>query len=191
MVSRRTRQGIAVLAVLLALSVWISRQQDKPGDEPIAGLDTRFDYTLKNFSMRLFDEDGRPAMVIDAPSLANDAATGIGAIEQPRIQVYHEGALWNIMARQALVSSDRELVELAGDVRLLRRAGADISRLEVTTQDVTLEVTPRVARSGQAVKIVEPGARLDGIGFRVDMLANQFEILNQVKGRYDAPYTPK
>lgn len=190
MVVRRTRHGIVALALLLALSVWVSRQQGEPGDLPIEGLDTRFDYTLKNFSMRLFDEDGRPAMVINAPSLANDAVTGIGAIEQPRIQVHHEGALWNIMARQAQVSSDREIVELGGGVRLVRRAGAGTTRLDITTSDVTLEVTPRVAHSRQAVQLVEPGARLGGTGFRVDMLTSQFEIFNQIKGRYDVPQSP-
>lgn len=185
MVTPRTRRALIALSLLSALSFWASRQLDPEALGPIEGLDTRFDYTLDNFQMRVFDEDGMPAITIESPRLANDARTGISTINEPRVQVHHEGAQWNIMADYALVSNDQEIVSLNGSVQLDRLLNANNAPLNILTRDVQLQVTPRLASSDQSVRVTEPGATLTGRGFEVDMIRNQFKIHEQVQGRYD------
>lgn len=186
MVPARTKRGIAVLSVLLAISIWASRQYGPEEADPIEGLDTRFDYTLNNFQLRMYDEDGKPSVTIAAPRLANDAATGIGTIDQPELVVVHEGALWNIMADSATVSDDQEIVNLNGTVLLNRGPRPGITALDITALNVTLKVTPKQAHSAAAVQVNEPGAQLSGIGFELDMTNDQYTLLSDVKGVYEA-----
>jgi lipopolysaccharide export system protein LptC len=186
MVTTRTRRGIIALSLLCALSFWLNRQQGSDEQGPIEGLDTRFDYTLDNFRMRVFDQDGLPAVTIVAPRLANDAGSGVSTIRQPSVQVHHEGAQWNIMAETAKVSNDRELVLLNGEVRLQRQPNTENPPMNMLTRDVQLQITPRLASSDQFVEVTEPGAMISGRGFEVDMTSDRFKIHEQVKGSYEA-----
>lgn len=184
MVPIRTRRGIALLAVLALASFWLAGQQDRPEPGPIVGLDTRLDYALTNFEMLAYDEQGQPALRIIAPRLANDAATGIGRIESPRVEVNQEGQRWNLVARSAVVSEDQEIVQLEGDVQLTRRGATPRDRLDISSEEVTLEVTPRIARSDRAVRITDAAGTLTAQGFEVDMIAERFRLLNDVEGVY-------
>jgi len=184
MVPLRTRRGIAVLAVLCLATFWLAGQQERPEAGPIAGLDPQLDYALSNFEMLAYDENGAPAVRIVAPRLASDARTGIGRIEAPRVEVNHEGKRWNMLARSAVVSDDQEIVLLQGAVTLTRRGDAPRDRLDVESEEVTLEVTPRIARSEQAVRVTDPAGTLTGRGFEVDMIEDRFRLFNDVEGVY-------
>jgi LPS export ABC transporter protein LptC len=183
-IPRKTRNGIALLAVLTATSFWIGRGSPEKAALPVAGLDTKLDYALRQFEARHFDADGRQAVRMQAPMLANDAATGIARIERPSFQVIHEGSRWDISAQTATVTADRERIILAGDVSMRRRDRAAAQALEVNTSAMILEVTPRIARSDQAVVIVDSNSTLEAIGFRIDMRDNTYRLDEQVKGRY-------
>lgn len=186
MVPNRTRWGMAVLMLLLAISLWVNRQYGPDPTDPIEGLDTRFDYTLNNFRLRVFDEDGQPSVTIIAPRLASDAATGVGTIDQPEVQVFHEGSLWNIMADSATISDDQEIVELNGTVSMKREPTPQLPSLDIASSDVKLAVTPKLADSQQFVRVSEPGAQLSGVGFELDMTSDTYTLLNQVEGLYEA-----
>lgn len=185
MMSPQTRRGIILLGSLCLVSFWASRQDDGDGAGPIQGLDPRMDYALADFQMLAYDERGLPAITLWAPRLANDAATGIGAVDAPRAELHHDGFRWNISADHATVSSDREIIFFTGDVRLVRDSGEPSEHLEIESSEVTLEVTPRLAWSKQLVDVADPAGRMSARGFRVNMLSNHYHLESGITGTYE------
>lgn len=187
MISTSTRRGLVVVSLLAAVSWWLTRGGDGGGEGPIEGLDLRLDYALENFEMRAFDKTGEPALRLWAPRLTNEAATNIGRVDNPRLEVRHEGYLWNIMADTATISDDQEHVFLGGAVTLERSGSGPADRLDVDSRDVTLVVNERVARSGSPVRLEDLAGELRARGFRIDMRSNEFQLHHDVQGVYVLP----
>ncbi|NIM69629.1 MAG: LPS export ABC transporter periplasmic protein LptC [Xanthomonadales bacterium] len=166
-------------------SLWMTREEEEFRREPIAGLNTQLDYALHEFEARFFDTAGKPAALLTAPTLTNEAATGLALVEQPRIRVFHEGKLWNIRAESATVPPDREIVVLNGRVDLLRHDQGTADRLEITASEVVLHVEPRVASSERHVILQTRLDRLEADGFSVDMIDDTFTLKHAVRGHYE------
>lgn len=174
-----------MLAALTALTFWLGRSGSDRRPEPISGLDTRLDYALQKFEARYYDANGRPAVKMWAPTLTNNASSGIGLIEKPRFDVVQDGQLWSIVADSATVTADREHIRLTGSVNMRRRDPGTAGSLEVNTSEMVFDVTPRLAHSEQPVVILEGSNTLEAVGFSIDMSNDRFHLDKQVRGRYD------
>lgn len=180
----RTWLGILLLALLALLSWQLSRQ---PLDTATSGFgppDRRLNYALYDFSGRLLDEQGRIKLDITAPILRNDAESGVGTIESPEIRIQQDGDRWYITAESAIVSSDRETVNLSGEVNLSRLDEATKQTLEIETSEVVLHVTPRTAMTDAGVSVRQSGDRLDAVGMKLDMINERYELLHDVRAHY-------
>jgi len=180
----RTWRGILLLTLLALLSWQLSRQPLDNVTERVGLPDLRLNYALYEFSGRLLDEHGRVKLDIAAPVLRNDAESGIGTIEAPEIQIQQEGNRWYITAESAIVSPDREIVNLMGAVSLSRLDERTDQVLDIATADVELHVTPRTAATDAGVSVRQSGDRLDAVGMRLDMINERYELLHDVTARY-------
>jgi len=185
--SRRTRRGIILLALLAGLTAIFARDRGSPRSEPFANLDTRLNYALYDLEGTLMNEEGGVNLKIRSPVLRNDAESGVGTVEQPEIRIQQDDERWYITAETAVISPDREQVSLVGAVELTRLDRSTGRRLDITTQDVHLNVTPRTAFTEASVAIRQDGDRLDAVGMRLDMIARHFELLHEVRARYEIP----
>jgi LPS export ABC transporter protein LptC len=173
-----------VLALLVIGSFWISRKGPDETRGPTPGLDLELDYALTDFEILSFDLQGRPAYLLRAPRFTSDASTGQGWISEPQIEVHNQGQLWHIIADAATVTRDRERVRLEGEVDLYRHGPKRSDWLAMSSSEVTLEVTPRLAWSTQFVELMDAGSRMTANGFSVDMLKNTYLLQSDVKGSY-------
>ena len=187
MIASRTSRGILVLGLLTAVSFWANRDGDRRATAPISGLDTRLDYALYDFEAHYYDTGGRLAASIEAPNLANDAATGVGTIRSPDMRVLHPDSEWNIEAQSATISPGRDEIVLRGEVDMVRIDPATGARVDVHTAEVVFEVVPRIARSRSAVEVIDGDDRLRAVGFHLDLATNRFSLLNDVRGIYAIP----
>lgn len=187
MIQRRTRRGIILLALLAALSWILSAKQGEITEQPVSRLDTRLNYALYDFDGRLLNEGGAVNVEIQAPVLRSNAQSGVGTVESPEIRIQQEGERWYITAESAIITADREYVSLMGDVYLARRNEITGKLLEISTRDVMLNITPRTASSDSNVQIRQENDRLDATGIRLDMIANSFELLENVQAHYEMP----
>ncbi len=87
MITRKTRRGITVLVLLGVVTFWISRSQDDANPEPVAGLDPKLDYVLRDFELQFYDENGQPTINMRAPILRNDPKQQLGTIEHPVVRL--------------------------------------------------------------------------------------------------------
>jgi len=184
MIRRKTSAGILVLASLVALSYWAGRIKSDRVLRPIAGLDTRLDYALRDFEFQFYDLEGQPSAHLTAPVLANQAATGVGEITNPEFDVIHRGNVWNIVAQSATVAPDREHVLLHGDVTMQRSARGPDRQLDVRTSELMLEVNRRLASTDNPVRIEDGADILRAVGFKIDLANDQFTLLDEVQLTY-------
>ena len=186
MMAPSTRWGLVGAAALLAFTYWLSREDDI-GESRIEGLDTALNYALEEFEMRAYDDQGAPALTLWAPRLVNEADTNIGRVDNPRLEVRHEGFVWRLTADTATIGADQEEVYLNGAVHIERTGATPADRVDIDTRNVTLEVDPRVAHSGEAIEVRDTAGVLTATGFRVDMVKDEFQLHNDVQGVYVTP----
>ena len=182
-----TRNAIIVLAVLAAVSWLGARRGPEQRPEPIDDLDPRLNYALWDFHALMLDDTGNIKIELQAPMLRNNANTGIGSVENPRIRVQQDGEEWYITADSAIVTADREHVSLVGTVNLAHNDTASSRSMEIQTRDVLLNVTPRTAETEARVNIVQDGDELQARGMKLDMKTSSYELLSEVSGRYATP----
>lgn len=182
-----TRRAILYLAIAAVGSYLATRDVKQELQPPVADVDTRLNYALFDFDAMLLDQQGKLAMTIEAPLLTNNANSGIGSVTEPRIFVRENGNEWNIRANSAVVSADREFVSLTGEVNLVRYNALDKDTLQIDTRDLLMAVTPRTATTDSRVTMRHAGDRLAATGMKIDMIREQYELLNEVSAVYDTP----
>ncbi len=173
-------------SALLAVTYWLTREDDT-AEVRIEGLDPGLSYALEDFELQAYDDLGAPAVRLWAPRLVNEADTNIGRVDNPRLEVRHEGFLWRLTAETATIGADQEQVFLNGEVQIERTGDLPEDRVEIDTRNVTLEVDPRVAHSGEAIRVRDTSGELTATGFRVDMVKDEFQLHNDVQGVYVTP----
>ena len=187
MIKRRTRRGILLLSLLAVLTWLLSRPSVDAPSTALGDLDTRLNYALFDFNGRLLNDRGQVHLEIRSPVLRSDAESGIGAVETPELHIQQGDDRWYITAESAIVTADREQVSLRGNVFLTRRNEITGQQLDISTRDVLLHVTPRTASTEAEVRIEQSGDRLDAKGMKLDMIANHFELLDDVQAHYEVP----
>jgi lipopolysaccharide export system protein LptC len=180
-IQRKTQWGIMVMTVLVAFSFWASRGQKDRSAQPTRGLDTKLDYALHDFEYQFFDLEGQPSTRLVAPTLSNNAVSGISEVQHPVFNIIDHGNAWEIIAESATVSADKEHIQLSGDVRIRRPATATVESLDIRTNELTINVSPKTANSESPVA---GNDIMEAVGFRVNMNSNRFQLLNQVKLTY-------
>ena len=184
MITRKTRRGVIALVLLTAFSFWVSREQDDETPEPVAGLDTKLNYVLRDFELQFYDENGLPTFNMRAPVLRNNPELQVGTIEQPVIRLNQPDAIWDLSSETATVTADKEHVQLSGKVHVQRHELASNERIDLHTREVRIEVTPRTASTDQPVSMSDGYNQINGIGLDLDMKSNTFALKQQVKATY-------
>jgi lipopolysaccharide export system protein LptC len=184
MITRKTRRGMIVLVLLTAVSFWASRNQDNEAPVPIAGLDPKLNYVLRDFELQFFDENGQPTINMQAPVLRNNPELQLGTIERPVIKLNQPGVVWNLTSDSATVTADKEHVKLSGQVHVQRHEPATGNWVEFDTREVQIEITPQTASTDQAVNMFDGYNQLSGVGLDLDMKTNTFKLKQQVKATY-------
>lgn len=185
MIRRRTGIGILLLTAAATFTWVLSRGPADLGVTPPKALDTKLNYALYDFSGHLLDQQGTVNLRIDAPLLRNNALSGVGTVVSPEIHIQQENEEWYITAESAIITADREHVSLMGEVNLVRRNALTGSLLEIHTQNVMLNVTPRTASTEAAVNIRQANDRLQATGMKLDMISEQYELLDDVQALYE------
>jgi hypothetical protein len=71
---------------------------ERPGISVQPPPDTRFDYTLTDFSARFSDAEGTE-LLVSGPRLEHDSATRVATLLEPRFQLDPTGSNWHGQSR--------------------------------------------------------------------------------------------
>ncbi len=184
MITRKTRNGLIALVLLTTVSFWVSREQDGELPGPVAGLDPKLDYALRDFELQFFDDNGQPTINMQAPVLKNNPKLQRGTVEQPVIKLIQPDAVWDITADAAIMTADKEHIQLSGRVHVQRREPTSGIWAELKTREVRIEVTPQTASTDQSVSMFDGLNRMDAMGMNLDMKNGKFQLYHRVKATY-------
>ena len=184
MITRKTRNGTITLILLTTFSFWISRSQHEDSPAPVAGLDPKLNYVLRDFELQFFDENGLPTINLRAPVLRNDPELELGTIEKPVMELNQADIVWHLTADTATVTADKEHVQLLGQVHVKRQESLSGYEIDLDTRDVQIEVTPQTAQTNQPVHMTDGQNDVNAIGLGLDLKANTFVLKQQVKATY-------
>jgi len=184
MITRKTRRGIIALVLLTTVSFWLGQKQGAKTPKPMAGLDPKLDYVLRDFELQFFDENGQSTINLRAPALRNDPVLQMGTIEKPVVRLTRAGTIWNLTSESATVTANKEHVHLLGQVNILRHEPLTGYLAEVNTREVQIEVTPQTASTDKPVSILDGHNQITAIGLDLDMKTDTFTLKQQVKATY-------
>ena len=188
--SSRQLSAILLLALLAgATRWWWMRLQD--ADRQSRGLpEAHSEYTLDNFDLLVMDQQGLPSFQVEARRLEKSPADGSVLLQQPTLYLFENGnKTWRIDARSAWISQDGEELLLKGNV--LMRKGQNRNEILVRAQDLRIFPQQKLAQSSESVHISHAGTVMAGVGLKARLDLELFELLSEVKGRYEAPQSKK
>jgi lipopolysaccharide export system protein LptC len=188
-VARYTNQKLLAILLLTVLAAgtrwWLIRMQD--ADQKAGSLpDARSEYTLDNFDLLVMNKQGLPSFQIESPRLERVPNDGSAIVEKPLMHLFENGnRTWRIDAESGWVRQDGEEILLQGKV--LMSKGKAQEQIVVHARDLTLYPQKELAQSSEPVQISRPGTVMAGVGLKARLDLEKFELLSEVKGRYEPP----
>lgn len=184
MIRRKTRRGIFVLVLLTSISFWAARERQDEDAGPVAGLDPKLNYVLRDFELQVYDLDGRTTLNLKAPVLSNNPLLQIGTIENPLLVLHQQDITWNLTADSATITADKEHVELLGNVYVQRLTLLTGHRVELNTSNLKIKMTPQTASTFAPVSFFDGLNNMDAVGMQLDMMNDTFKLKQKVKAIY-------
>lgn len=147
----------------------------------------RSGYTLTNFQLWSYDEDGLPSFQMVAPHLdrrENDDSLYITTPDftlpsnQPGVPPWLGNSLY------AWVDKSGTLLKLQGPVYMHRAAFGITDAAEIHTSDVTAWPKENRMVTDAAAHMKEGARTLSGVGMRANLNTNHMELLDESHGTY-------
>jgi lipopolysaccharide export system protein LptC len=143
----------------------------------------RSGYTLSDFKLVQYGEDGRPSFRIAAPQLERregDESLYINApvfelpADEPGVPAWHGQSLYG------WVNKDGTLLKLQGPVSMQRPAFAATPATSIRTADVTAWPKENRLQTDAAAQITRGTSTISGVGMRANLDNRHLELLDDV-----------
>ncbi len=172
--------GIVVTA-LLGLSLWWSRDDNKPAvlqAPPVSVLQAY----MKDFQMLAMDESGQPALQMTASSMKQYSDRKQAELENPQITLHDQRQQWHIVSEQGLIDRGQQTVSLQRKVVLKQRSADRQHKLEIHARSLQIDLDRQIAHSDKAVTIIINEAELHANGMVLDNRNGRLQLLADVRG---------
>jgi len=180
---RRAKFIILVFIVLIggivAVSLWVNIEgrkaldkREKLPDIQIEGMESR----LEKIQL-VEDKEGKRTWELEAKSIQQEQDTKVLILEDVKVTYYSkEGRTFTVTGKKGKVNQESKDVEITGDVVLTTSDG-----YRLRTDSAAYTHQTRKVSTPDPVEIEGELVRLVGKGMLVDMEAQTFKILSQVK----------
>ncbi|WP_228300929.1 LPS export ABC transporter periplasmic protein LptC [Marinobacter lipolyticus] len=178
--------ALGCAAVALFTLMW---QSDEP-KEPVEAAALRGQSEPDGFVVKgrfmSFDETGRLTVRFESPRIEQFEDRNLATMESPRALVFGEGEPdpWRITADSGTVRDSTEVVELEGNVKVVRRTENN-RQATLTTSRLTLNNVDRTAYTDAPVELTDSFSVTRAIGMKAWMDDRILELDSQVEGRYE------
>jgi LPS export ABC transporter protein LptC len=170
----------ACLALIVAtlLRTWMPVDSVAPPE--ITVPDTRFNYSLTDFSASFRDQNDQLELEISGPRLEHEAEARVARLSAPRFHIEPDGADWRGRARTGLILRENEELVLEDEVELIH-AHPD-GEIRVLAETLHHHRTERTITSDKPVEIHQAGSWLRAGGLIIRLDDNTIELTNHVQG---------
>lgn len=189
--NRRTLILLIILAIVCVGVLWYSGERDSTQVGDRDDLQLIPDFTAYGLATRVFESDGRLAHQIRATRMAHFSAIRLTELEEPvyttflserSVNVQETGAEWQISARYGRFYEDERL-ELTDAVAIVNRSGIGYIE-EITTDNLAIDLQTGIMQTDAPVTLRGPQFYVHGVGMRIDLEAQQLEIIEHVETIY-------
>ncbi|NII11523.1 LPS export ABC transporter periplasmic protein LptC [Oleiagrimonas sp. C23AA] len=185
----RRMPGTIVLLALAALAVWAGVWWIQPAAKPDTFVGPpRSGYTLRDFTLWAYADDGTPSFRLKAPYLQRREGDDSLYLNAPHFYLppAHNapGEPWTGQSDYGWVSADGNVLKLQGKVHMHRKPFGSTPFGDIQTSDVTAwPKQNRVATDAHAL-MKQGAATLSGTGLRANLDSQHLELLHDVHGFY-------
>lgn len=151
----------------------------------------RSDYFLVDFELVALDSDGEEAFRVTGPRLSRHPWLGTVTIDAPHFEfpMQDGNPSWEARSEQAWSSANAREIQLQGDVLFTGNDPRNGTPMEFRTEQLVIRPKQRLAETDAPVSFHSPHSILEGRGLQVDLQASRFQLLHEVKGRYETPHS--
>jgi lipopolysaccharide export system protein LptC len=177
---------VFVVVLLTALSFWLDAVvRTTPPVEKERRHDP--DFIVDNFVASQTGVDGLLRHTLRATRMSHFLDDDTTHLDNPRLVHFTDKRLEvTATSDRAQLSSDGEVIQMSGNVRLTRAAVADQSELVMLTDSLVVTPDKGFARTDQAVVIRNAMSRTDAVGLEFDYNTRQLELLSEVRTTWQA-----
>jgi lipopolysaccharide export system protein LptC len=179
---------IALLATVIA-TVALLWHSDNELPMPMQGSELRGDSEPDSFVVNAlytsYDEQGTIKIQFVSPRIEQFETTDYAIMAEPQatIQGQPGSEPWQLTAKHGKLRDGNSLLELEGDVRIVRQIGERSAILTTTT--LTLDSRTNMAYTDAPVEIVDATGTTNATGMKAWLNERILELESQVKGRYE------
>jgi LPS export ABC transporter protein LptC len=168
---------IIVMAALALGWYWLNQPEVKQQEQD-ADLLADTQYQMYGVLMRQFDPSGKLLHRIEArQAIVGQQQT---QILQPKLITHNSESVWSISAQQAIAKDSLTELILQGHVKVVEHSGSN--PLEINTEQLQYFGEQRRLYSAQEVFIQDGELALSGTGFEVNLMTQDYRVLNNVRG---------
>ena len=143
------------------------------------------DSYIKNFSDRVYSQDGTLTCLINSPRLIHYRQNDASYLQTPTITILSHGDVWHITAQHGKSTNNNSIITLWGNVIVNTKGSKQQTATRLTTTTMTIYPARSQATSTAAVTITQPHDIIQGTGFTANFKTGIFKLLRQARGRYD------
>ena len=181
------KSQIRVIALgSLALLTWLwNRHNATSESNQTQSQSSLIGYYLKDAKILGTNGDGKPLYWIRAAS-AEEQSNGKHLILKNVTAQYDfsDNAPWVLKASHGEVSANASYLSLSGDVQLATETQQGVNPTIIQTIELRLEPENFIAETTAPVSILIGSHRLEAVGFRADLRANQLILKSNVHGQF-------
>ena len=174
--------SILSIGLLVLISLWLNLQGKRASEGREVAPKISTDGADARLEKIRFVEDkhGQKTWELEAKLIQQYQSQNMLLLEEVKVTFFgKEGQTFILSGHQGKVYQDSKNMELVGDVVATSSDGYSLK-----THSITYDHKERKVRSSDPVEIEGEQIRLDGNGMVVDMEAQTFKIMSQVKTRW-------
>jgi len=140
------------------------------------------DLFMRDFTMTAMNESGTPSHTLQASYLEHYSDGKNSRLEKPVIRLLQASGNWIISAETGIIDDDQSQITLYENVVMSQQETE--FPIQIETSQLEIDTTRQIAKTDQAVHIVQKGFNLQSQGMMLNNISGNFELLANITSTY-------
>ena len=168
---------LTALALLVALTIWLNQLVQAPTSRASGKLRHDPDVVVEKFNARKLAEDGRVQYTLAARKMVHYPDNDSALLEDVTVEAFEpRQPKLTATADQGWLQQGGDVVEIEGNVVVVREADAKDPVTRLTTDRLTVLPDAGIARTKSEVTVVSGNRRMVGTGMEIDNKARTIRL---------------
>lgn len=168
---------LVVLAMLVGLTLWLNQLVQTPQVRNDGSRRHDPDLVVENFNAKKLGTDGRVLYTLAAKKMVHYPDDDSALLEDVTVEAFEpRQPKLTATAEKGWLQQGGDVVEIEGNVRVVREASAKDPVTELTTDRLTVLPDAGIARTKSQVTVVSDNRHVVGTGMEIDNKARTIQL---------------